>query len=127
MAEDTRKERPKAFSKRSLAPEVRLAVKAVLEKKGEEVRVLDLRDISTFTDYFVVAHGNSNRQNAALADGVEQELKKSGVTPLGVEGRARAEWILLDYGFLVVHIFSRAARDHYALEKLWGDAPRLEY
>lgn len=127
MAEETKKERPKAFSKRGLAPEVRLAVKAVLEKKGEEIRVLDLRDISTFTDYFVIAHGNSSRQNAALADGVEQELKQSGMAPLGVEGRARAEWILLDYGFLVVHIFSRAARDHYALEKLWGDAPRLEY
>lgn len=127
MAEETKKERPKAFSKRGLAPEVRLAVKAVLEKKGEEIRVLDLRDISTFTDYFVIAHGNSSRQNAALADGVEQELKQSGLAPLGVEGRTRAEWILLDYGFLVVHIFSRAARDHYALEKLWGDAPRLEY
>jgi len=127
MAEDKKKERPKAFSKRGLAPEVRLAVKAVLEKKGEEVRVLDLRDISTFTDYFVIAHGNSTRQNAALADGVEEELKRSGVAPLGVEGRAHAEWILLDYGSLVVHIFSRTAREHYALEKLWGDAPRLEY
>jgi len=127
MAEDTKKERHKTFSKRTLAPEVRLAVRAVLEKKGEEVRVLDLRDISSFTDFFVIAHGNSSRQNAALADGVEQELKQAGVAPLGVEGRAHAEWILLDYGPLVVHIFSRAARDHYALEKLWGDAPRLEY
>lgn len=127
MAEETENKKPTTFSKRSLAPEVRLAVKAVLEKKGEEVRVLDLRHISTFTDFFVVAHGNSSRQNAALADGVEQELKQAGVVPLGVEGRTHAEWILLDYGSLVVHIFSRAARDHYALEKLWGDAPRLEY
>ncbi len=127
MREDKNIERPKPFTKRSLAPEVRLAVRAVLEKKGEEVRVLDLRGISSFTDYFVLAHGNSSRQNVALADGVEQELKRAGVAPLGVEGRAHAEWILLDYGSLVVHIFSRAARDHYALEKLWGDAPRLEY
>jgi ribosome-associated protein len=127
MAEDTKKDRPRSFSKRGLAPEVRLAVRAVLEKKGEEVRVLDLRAISSFTDYFVIAHGNSSRQNAALADGVEQELKQAGVVPLGIEGRTHGEWILLDYGSLVVHIFSRAARDHYALEKLWGDAPRLEY
>jgi ribosome silencing factor RsfS/YbeB/iojap len=85
MAEDTKKNGP-CFS-RSLAPEVRLAVRAVLEKKGEGVRVLDLRTISSFTDYFVIAHGNSSRQNAALADGVEQELKQAGVAPLGVEGR----------------------------------------
>ncbi len=110
---------------RNLPAEVRLAVKAARAKKGEDIRVLDLREIATFTDYFVILHGNSSRQNAALADGIEQELRSAGARPLGVEGRENSDWVLIDYGFFVVHVMSAVARAHYALEKLWGDAPRL--
>lgn len=110
---------------RNVPAEVRLAVKAARAKKGEDIRVLDLREIATFTDYFVILNGNSSRQNAALADGVEQELRAAGARPLGVEGRGTSDWVLLDYGFFVVHVMSAAARAHYALEKLWGDAPGL--
>jgi ribosome-associated protein len=117
----------KALNKRSLPPALKAAVKAALDKKAEDVCVLDLREASAFTDYFVILHGNSGRQNAAVADFVESELKPGHGRPLGVEGKAHGEWVLLDYGFFIVHVFSRAARDYYALEKLWGDAPRADY
>ena len=122
---DTKK--AKNFTKRGLPGEIKATVKAALAKKAEEIEVLDLRDVSSFTDFFVILHGNSSRQNAALSETIVQELKKDGLRPLGVEGTSHGEWILVDYGFFVVHIFSRAARDYYTLEKLWGDAPKFEY
>lgn len=115
------------LSKRSLPREVRLSIKASQAKKGEDILVLDLRGIATFTDYFVLVTGNSSRQNLAIYENIEQELSKGKVFPLGVEGKERAEWILMDYGSFIVHVFSRRARDYYALDKLWGDAPKVSY
>ncbi len=115
------------LTRRSLPPEVRLSVKAGQDKKAEDIVVLDLRDVSGFTDFFVIMAGNSSRQNTAIYESIEQELKKSRVRPIGVEGRDQAEWILIDYGSFVVHVFSRQARGYYSLEKLWGDAPRLSF
>ncbi len=123
MAQDKKK----PFTKRSLPREIKLAVQACLAKKAEELCVLDLSELSSFTDYFLVMHGNSSRQNAAVADAVEEELKRAGTRPLSIEGREAGDWVLLDYGFFVVHVFSPQARGHYSLEKLWGDAPRLDY
>jgi nicotinate (nicotinamide) nucleotide adenylyltransferase/ribosome silencing factor RsfS/YbeB/iojap len=117
----------KALNKRNVPAALKAAVKAALDKKGENVCVLDLRGASAFTDYFLILHGNSARQNAAVAENIEAELKAGHGRPLGVEGKVHGEWILVDYGDFVVHIFSRAARDYYALEKLWGDAPRADY
>ncbi len=115
------------LSRRNLPPEVKLAVKAGQAKKAQDILVLDLREVSSFTDFFVLLTGNSTRQNAAISDGIEQELKRTKRTPLGREGLELSEWILLDYGSFVIHIFSRRARDYYSLEKLWGDAPRAAY
>lgn len=123
MAKDTAKK----LTKRSLPPEVRLAVKASLDRKAEDIQVLDLRDLTSFTDFFVLATGSSSRQNDAIYQAVQQELKQRGSRPLGVEGREMAEWILIDYGSFVVHIFSKRAREFYSLEKLWGDAPKVAY
>jgi ribosome-associated protein len=123
MAEDTKKR----FTKRSLPANVRQAVEAALAKKAEDVCVLDLRELSSFTDFFLIMHGNSSRQNVAVAEAVEAALRPSGLRPLSVEGRESAEWVLLDYGSMVLHVFSRAAREHYGLESLWGDAPRLDF
>ena len=120
-------EKTKRLTKRSLPPNVRLAVEACLSRKAEDLSVLDLRELSSFTDFFLIGHGNSSRQNAAIAEAVEAELKPAGFRPLSVEGRESSEWMLLDYGSLVVHVFSRAARDHYGLETLWGDAPRIDF
>jgi len=115
------------FTKRNLPAEVRLAVKAAQARKGEEIRVLDLRDVSSFTDFFIITHGNSSRQNVALYESIEEELKRTGLRPLSVEGKENAEWILMDYGSFLVHIFTRKSRDYYSLDKLWGDAPRVQY
>ena len=120
-------EKTKRFTKRNLPTPVRAAVEAALGRKAEDLCVLDLRELSSFTDFFVVAHGHSSRQNAAVAEAVEAALKATGRRPLSVEGREAAEWILVDYGSFVVHVFSRAARDRYGLEHLWGDAPRLDF
>jgi ribosome-associated protein len=121
------KVKTKKFTKRSLPPEVKLSVKASRAKKAEEILVLDLREISTFTDFFVIMTGNSSRQNVAIYESIEQELKKGKLAPIGVEGKEHAEWILMDYGSFVVHVFSKSAREYYSLEKLWGDAPKVAY
>jgi ribosome-associated protein len=120
-------EKKKRFTKRSVPAEVRLAVEAALGRKAEDLSVLDLRDLASFTDFFLITNGNSSRQNDAVAEAIEAALKPKGYRPLSVEGRETAEWVLLDYGSFVVHIFSRAARERYALENLWGDAPRLDF
>jgi len=114
-------------SKRNLPQEVKISVKASLAKKGEGLVVLDLRGISSFTDFFIITHGNSPRQNIALYENVEQELKKTNIRPLSIEGKENAEWILMDYGNFIVHVFSKRAREYYSLEKLWGDAFKLYY
>jgi len=114
-------------SKRNLPQEVKISVKASLAKKGEGLVVLDLRGISSFTDFFIITHGNSARQNIALYENVEQELKKANIRPLSIEGKENAEWILMDYGNFIVHVFSKRAREYYSLEKLWGDAFKLYY
>ena len=121
------KKETKSFSKRNLPRDVRMSVKAGLAKKAEEVLVLDLREISSFTDFFIITHGNSPRQNKAIYQSIEQELKNDSIHPLSVEGKEHAEWILMDYGSFIVHIFSVGSRDYYSLEKLWGDAPKISY
>jgi len=113
--------------KRSLPGEVRRSVKAGQAKKAEDVLVLDLRPLSAFTDYFVIMHGQSARQNAAISESIEAELKKAGLRPLSKEGGGNAEWILIDYGSFIVHVFTKEKRDYYGLEKLWGDARKYGY
>lgn len=113
------------LTKRNLPKGVKISVKASQAKKGEDIVVLKLSEISSFTDFFVIMHGNSSRQNLALLDGIGQDLKKANITPLSVEGKVNAEWILMDYGSFIVHVFSKKAREYYSLEKLWGDAPKL--
>jgi len=117
----------KKLDKRSLAKHVKLSIKASRDKKAEHIVVLDLREISSFTDYFVIMQGNSRRQNIAIYESIEKELKKEKVKPLSIEGRVNAEWILMDYGYFIIHIFSKEAREYYYLEKLWGDAPRADF
>lgn len=117
--------KPRTFTKRQLPPSLRTAIQAAQDKKAEALVVLDLRAAASFTEYFLLMTGMNSRQTAALADAVERDLKAVDLRPIGVEGASRGEWILMDYGWFIVHIFSPAARDYYALEKLWGDAPSL--
>jgi ribosome-associated protein len=102
------------------------AVKAVENKKGEDVAVLEMdRSAGAFTDYFVVCSGTNPRQIQAISDEVERELALIGVRPNSLEGYKQAEWVLLDYVDFVVHIFSERARTFYDLERLWKSAHRL--
>lgn len=102
-----------------------LATLAALERKAVNPAVLDIGQVSPFTEQFVICHGTNSRQVQAIADSVRSRLKKAGLRPSSVEGYRHAEWILLDYGDLVVHVFSRDKRYYYDLERLWGKAPRL--
>ena len=117
----------KAISKRDLPREVKISIKASQAKKGENLVVLDLRGISSFTDYFIIMHGNSARQNFALQENIEKELKREKAMPLSIEGKELGEWILMDYGSFIIHVFSEKAREYYSLEKLWGDAHKFSY
>jgi len=121
------KEPSKKLTKRSLPGGVKISVKASQAKKGEDVIVLFLSEISSFTDFFIIMHGNSSRQNFAIYENIAVELKKKNVMPLSIEGKKNAEWILMDYGSFIIHIFSEKAREYYSLEKLWGDAPKITY
>jgi ribosome-associated protein len=93
--------------------------------KGQDLMVLDLRPLVNFTDYFVLVTGNSDRHVQALADKVHLRLKKEHhLLPVAFEGFDTGQWVLLDYGDFVIHIFQPATREYYALEEFWGDAPR---
>lgn len=110
---------------RQLPAEVRKAAAAAHAKKAGDVVVLDLRKADAFTDYFVLCSGQTTRQVQAIVDAIEDALRKTGVRPAHVEGYDRAEWVLLDYFDFVVHVFTPATRDFYALERLWGSAKPL--
>src|SRR5215218_4402499 len=102
------------------------ALHAASEKKAIDPVVLDLREIASFTDYFVIVSGQNERQVQAISDEVYEQLKKSGETAARVEGYKTAEWILLDYGDFVVHVFEQKARQFYDLERLWRESKRVE-
>jgi len=104
-----------------------MAAEAASDKKAEDIIALDVSQLLDVTEYFVIATGRTNVQVRAIADEVELQLReKAGEKPIGREGIGEDKWILLDYGDFVVHVFQPQERDFYRLEKLWGDAPRLE-
>jgi ribosome-associated protein len=109
-----------------LPGEVARAAELALDRKGRDVVVLDLRGISTATDYFVIASGSSDIHVRAIAEHMIDELKKEKVRPGHVEGLESGRWVLVDYIDFVVHVFHPSARDFYQIETLWGDAPRHE-
>lgn len=101
-----------------------IVVNALEELKGIDIRVLDVRDVASFTDLMIIASGNSTRQVKALADKVQEKCRAAASRPLGVEGERDAEWVLIDLGDIIVHIMLPTTRDFYALEKLWS-APEV--
>jgi ribosome-associated protein len=98
------------------------AIEAAESKQAKDITVLDLREITSFADFFVIASGANTRQIQAIADEIEIQLKTQGEYPLSVEGYQNAEWVLLDYGDYLIHIFTEKARQYYDLERLWRDA-----
>jgi ribosome-associated protein len=115
------------MKKTEIKKQVAAAIQACLEKKAEELSILEMEKGSgAFTDYFVLCSGTNPRQVQAIADEVELRLKNAGMRPTHVEGYKQAEWILVDYVDFVVHVFSEKARKFYDLERLWKSAKRLE-
>lgn len=104
---------------------IEMAARAASDKKATEIVALDLREVASFTDYFLLCTGGNPRQVAAIAESVEDQLRKAGRRPMHTEGYANAEWVLLDYGDFIVHVFQSAARHFYDLERLWRDAKRV--
>jgi len=104
---------------------IQAAAHAAADKKAFHIVGIEVGDLTSYTDAFLLFSAASDRQVAAIVDGVLRRLKDSGRRPLHVEGEARSEWVLLDYGDFVVHVFTEERRAYYALDSLWGDAPRL--
>lgn len=109
----------------ALDERVLAAIDAASDKKALDVVVLDLREIASFTDYFVIVSGANERQVQAIADEVYEKLKKAGSAAARMEGYKTAEWVLLDFGDFVVHVFEQKARQFYDLERLWREAKRI--
>ena len=118
-------ETPTPFAE--LDPEVKLALKCASDKKAFDMVALDLRSIASFTEFFIIASGSNQRQVQAIADEINEQLKKQlGTKPVRIEGYNSADWVLLDYGDFVVHIFNGESREFYDLARLWRDARRVE-
>ena len=106
--------------------QIDLFVKVILARKAIGVVVLDVHDLTSLADYFIICSGKSNRQVSAIADHVQRELKIAGIRPLSVEGAREGHWVLLGYGYVVIHVFYEPVRHFYDLEGWWADAPRVE-
>jgi len=113
---------PAAQSTATTADRVRGAVAAALDRKAHDLRVLHLGPVSDFTDYFLICSGTSERQVQAISEAIQESLAAEGVRPLHVEGQRSGNWVLLDYGDLVAHVFQPEPRSFYGLERLWSDA-----
>jgi ribosome-associated protein len=107
-------------------PALRVAVRTLLSRKAERLVVLELGERAYYTDFFVICHGTSDRQVKSLAEEVLETVRKETGARASVEGLLNAEWVLLDFGDFVVHLFSESAREYYRLESLWYDAGELE-
>ena len=102
-----------------------LCVNASLEKKATALVILNVKEISAFADYFILCSGSSDRQVRAVAAAIQENLKKEGILPLGVEGEDAGRWILLDYDDVIIHVFLESVRTFYDLERLWSEAQRM--
>ena len=118
-------EKPTKFDE--LDPEVKLAIQCASDKKAFDVVALDLRGIASFTEFFIIASGANQRQVQAIADEIKEQLKgQLGSRPVRIEGYASGEWVLVDYGDFIVHVFNKEAREYYDLGRLWLDARKVE-
>ena len=111
----------------SLRPEIRWAVEVAQDKQAVDITVLKLVGVGTFAEYFLLCSGNSQPQMQAIGEAIEERLKSHGIRLEHREGKPGAEWVLLDYGDIVAHIFSERARQYYDLERLWRTAERIDF
>ena len=101
--------------------------RSALDRKAYDLVVLETTALTSIGDYFVICSGRSDTQVQAIAEGVRDHLASLGVHPLAIEGLERGQWVLIDYGDVVVHVFDPAMREYYAVEDLWADAPRVDW
>ncbi len=109
-----------------LMDSLRTAAQAATDKKAFQIVGFEVSDLTSYTDSLLICSGASDRQVAAIANAVQRQLKEAGKRPLHVEGERRADWVLLDYGEFVIHVFTEERRTYYGLDGLWGDAPKLD-
>lgn len=105
---------------------IEIIVKALDSKKADDIQVLEIKDLTILSDYFVIANGNSSTQTKAIADEVEYKMKENGIMPDRTEGYQGSNWIILDYGDIIVHVFYKETRSYYNLERLWSDAQQVD-
>lgn len=104
-----------------------LAVEYALDKKGIDLKLLDVREVSTITDYLILVSGRSDRQVQAIAENIKTELKdQHSIQPIAIEGMDKGRWVLIDYGEIMIHVFQQPIREFYDLEGLWSEAPEVE-
>ena len=105
---------------------VKIAAKALEDKKAEDIRVIDIREISSIADYFIIANGNNQNQLTAMQDAVDEALYKAGLHAKQIEGNNKSTWILMDYEDIIVHLFSKEDRLFYDLERMWTDGKQID-
>ena len=103
----------------------KLAIEALEDKKAEDISIIDISEVSVLADYFLIASGNSKNQVQALIDNVEEKLGQTGIIPKNIEGYQTGNWVLMDYGDLIVHVFDRQNRLFYDLERIWRDGKKI--
>ena len=103
-----------------------LCINASLKRKAKNLTILNVKEVSSFADYFIICSGTSDRQVQSISASIRENLKEYGVIPLGVEGESLGKWVLMDYEDVIIHVFYEPIREFYDIERLWPDAPRME-
>ena len=103
-----------------------LCINASLKRKAKNLTILNVKEISSFADYFIICSGTSDRQVQSIAASIRENLKEYGIIPLGIEGESLGKWVLMDYEDVIIHVFYEPIREFYDIERLWPDAPRME-
>lgn len=113
------------MTKKKLDPSIKVFISAALGRKAQDLVILDVRELTSFTDAFLICSGKSNRQVSAIAEHIKTDLKKQKISPISVEGLKDGQWILMDYGHIIVHIFLEPVREFYDLEGFWSNAEQV--
>jgi len=103
-----------------------LCINASLKRKAKNLTILNIKDLSSFADYFIICSGTSDRQVQSIAASIHENLKNYGIVPLGIEGENIGKWVLMDYEDVIIHVFYEPIREFYDIERLWPDAPRMD-
>ena len=113
------------MTRNELDPSLKFYIQAALGRKATDLVLLDIRELTSFADVFIICTGRSNRQVSAIAEHIKADLKGNGIQPLGIEGMAEGQWVLMDYGHILIHVFLEPVREFYDLEGFWSNARRI--